>query len=224
MELQIIPELLYHLFWNCSFHNPLPLTSTPLFLWLILFSLQDFLGLHSSKWSSLNPAVSSGESPLQLLTTSTHHGAVIREWGRDYHCPFLFLSSHWPKTWKHYAGYNPKLLGTQKPGKSPFLHRERQPINQRQSKENTGVAIQIHQSSCYTERIWNFTFILYKRVHATWNKFPFSGQMPVLPQVWMFYCLLCPLLIFNFSLLRLFTFVSLSGTSLNSIAKCLEFV
>lgn len=78
-----------------------------------------------------------------------------------------------------------KLFSTQKTGKSQvlLLGKDNQPINQRQSKDNTDVAIQIHQSSCYTERIWNLKFILYKRVHATWNKFPFSGQMPVLPQV-----------------------------------------
>lgn len=97
---------------------------------------------------------------------------------------FSFYPPIGPRHGKDYAGYNPKIIQHSKNRKiSGFAVGERQSINQRQSKDNTDVAIQIHQSSCYTERIWNLKFILYKRVHATWNKFPFSGQMPVLPQV-----------------------------------------
>ena len=46
-------------------------------------------------------------------------------------------------------------------------------INQGQSKDDTGVAIQIHQNSYYTERIWSFAFTWYVRLCATWNKFSF---------------------------------------------------
>ena len=46
-------------------------------------------------------------------------------------------------------------------------------INQGRSKDDTGVAIQIHQNSYYTERIWSFAFTWYVRLCATWNKFSF---------------------------------------------------
>ena len=61
--------------------------------------------------------------------SSTHHWSCDPRVGQTTTALFSFYPPIGPRHGKQYAGYNPKLLGTQKPGNSQFLHRERQSNN-----------------------------------------------------------------------------------------------
>lgn len=92
-------------------------------------------------------------------------------------------SSAWPQTWKAICRRNPKLLRTQLAWEKTTAHAKTQ-------------MIKIRQSSYYTDSIWRRWGILHFpswERHAGWNKVPFLRKTPALAQVWMFYCLLCPL-------------------------------
>ena len=192
----------------------------------------------------------------------THHGTGIREWGRLPLLPLLFLSSHCLEQ-DAGAGPNPKLLSTQKPGKSPLAWERR---STKAEAKMTQVLLFRYIKTAIIQKGFGVL-----RLPGMWDSVLLGisslseDRGLFLPQVWMSYCLLHPLLhaksllswptpcdsmdctpldssvhripgknigvgchalsIYSiFSLLRLFKFISLSGTGLNPIVKCLEFV